>query len=107
MATNTPGMEIAKGKNNFPFGWSSLQEFCIKEGLGASDFSTWTSPENKTGIEKTFIKFPSQYFAILFVAFLINKRKWNLGSWFSTNPEKQLGYTVYLDRIKPRIVDAL
>jgi hypothetical protein len=105
--TLTPGMEIAKGKFTFPYGWSSLQEFANETGLKAGDFSTYTMNENQTGKEKTFIAFPNLAASVLFVAYLLNKRNWNAGSWYSTNPSSQQSYTQNLNKIVPKIVNSL
>jgi hypothetical protein len=103
----TPGMEIGGGVRTFPYGWSSLYEFAKAYDYDANDFSTWTHPENKTGKIKTFIVFPNVRASFEFVAYLIKKRNWNFGSWFSTRPEYQENYVDTLNTIRARYVDAL
>lgn len=105
--TLSPGMEISKGKFTFPYGWSSLKEFSDETGLKAGDFSTYTMNENQTGKEKTFIAFPNLAASVLFVAYLLNKRGWNAGSWYSTNPSSQSSYTAKLKTIQPKIINTL
>ncbi len=101
----TAGMEAFSDK--FPYKWSSLQAFIEEEAtdLSPSDFSTFTMREGGTGKIKTFIKFPSIPDAFNFLAFVLNKRKWNYGSWYSTKPESQQRYNERLKTIKPRIVN--
>jgi hypothetical protein len=100
-------MEIGGGVRQFPYGWSSLYEFAKAYNLDADDFSTWTHPENQTGKIKTFVVFPSASAAFEFVAYLIKKRNWNFGSWFSTQAEKQQNYVDTLNTIRARYVEAL
>jgi hypothetical protein len=103
----TPGMEIGGGVRTFPFGWSSLYEFSKAYDYEPGDFSTWTHPENRTGKIKTFIVFPNVKAAFDFVGYLMNKRNWNFGSWYSTRPEYQQNYIDTLNTIRARYVEAL
>jgi hypothetical protein len=93
----------------FPYGWTSLKEFINKEApdLKPSDFSTFEMREGGTGKIKTFIKFPSVYYAMMFLAFVIEKRNSNFGSWYSKKPEAQQRYNEKLKTIRPRIVNEL
>ena len=65
---NTSGMEIATGKYNYPFGWSTLDEWASGAGIDPDEFGTYSMIENNTGKTKTFIKFPSAYLFALFVS---------------------------------------
>jgi hypothetical protein len=103
----TPGMEIGGGVRTFPYGWSSLYEFTKTYNYEPGDFSTWTHPENQTGKIKTFIVFPTARAAFEFVGYLMNKRNWNFGSWFSTKPDFQQNYVDTLNTIRARYVEQL
>lgn len=103
---NTAGMEVGNDKKVFPFGWSSLAEFVELNGLNPSNFSTYTMVENRTGKIKRFIKFPSSFDFILFLAFLMKKRGWDYGSWYSRNKESKERYIETLNRITPKIVNS-
>jgi hypothetical protein len=107
MNARTPGMEIGGGVKTFPYGWSSLYEFSKAYDYDPSDFSTWTHAENKTGKIKTFITFPSVRASFDFVAYLMKKRNWNFGSWFSTKEESQREYVNTLNTIRARYVETL
>jgi hypothetical protein len=103
----TPGMEIGGGVRTFPFGWSSLYEFSKAYDYEPNDFSTWTHPENQTGKIKTFIVFPTVRAAFEFVGYLMNKRNWNFGSWYSLKPESQASYVDTLNTIRARYIEQL
>ena len=102
---NTAGMEVFA--KEFPYGWSTLKKYADQNGLKASDFSTYTMTENRTGKQKTFIVFPNAYTSFMFVAFLLNSRGWNAGSWYSTDPIKQMTYMAKLTAITPKLTNAL
>lgn len=104
---NTSGMEIAKGKFVYPYGWKSLKEFADEAMIKPSEFSTYDMVENGTGLTKTFIKFPSPYLFVMFLAYVMKKRDWNFGSWYSTQPEKQATYFSKIQGVKPRFVNSL
>ena len=104
---NTSGMEIAKGKFVYPYGWSSLKEFADEAKIKGEDFSTYDMIENGTGINKTFIKFPSPYLFVLFLVYVIKKRNWNWGSWYSTIPEKQASYLSKIMGVRPRFTNEI
>lgn len=103
----TPGMEIGGGVKIFPYGWSSLYEFAKAYDYEPADFDTWTHPENKTGKIKTFIVFPSVKAAFDFVGYLMNKRNWNFGSWYSTKAEAQQQYVDTLNTIRARYTEQI
>jgi hypothetical protein len=107
MNARTPGMEIGGGVKEFPYGWSSLYEFAKAYDYEPGDFSTWTHAENKTGKIKTFIVFPSVKAAFDFVGYLMKKRNWNFGSWFSTKETSQRQYVDTLNTIRARYVETL
>ena len=104
---NTAGMEIAKGKFSYPFGWSSLKEFSDAALIKPEAYSTYDMIENGTGLTKTFIKFPSPYIFMLFLVFVIKKRNWNWGSWYSTQAAKQNEYISKIMTIKPRFTNEI
>lgn len=103
----TPGMEIGTGKTTFPFGWSSLKDYAKSKNLQPDEFSTFPMREGGTGITKTFIAFPDLKNAVLFTAYVLSKRSWNPGSWYSTDPANQQRYNEKLKGVIPRIVNSL
>ena len=103
----TPGMEIGGSVRTFPFGWSSLYAFAKEYQYDPSSFSTLTQTENGTGRLKTFIVFPSVKASFDFVAYLMDKRNWNFGSWFSLEEESQKRYVDSLNAIRARYIEAL
>jgi hypothetical protein len=103
---NTAGMEATS--LNFPFGWSSLQEFVDNYGLNSGDFSTYTMVENNTGITKRFIKFPDVYTFIVFLAWFIKtKREGRIGYWYSLDENSATRYENSLQGVRSRFVDAI
>jgi hypothetical protein len=104
---NTAGMEIAKGKFVYPYGWSSLKEFSEAAAIKPEAFSTYDMIENGTGLTKTFIKFPSAYLYVLFLVYVIKKRNWNWGAWYSTNADKQATYFNKIMGVKPRFTNEI
>jgi len=104
LKTFSPGMEVAAGTRGqtFPFGWTSMKEFWEQMDL-IPGFHTM--PENKTGIKKTFLKFPNPYTAMRSLALYV--RKYRPERWYSTDPVKQMEYRNKLGQITPRIVNKL
>lgn len=105
--TFTPGMEIGAGKTTFPYGWSSLRDYAKAKNLQGDEFTTVSMHEGGTGILKTFIAFPDLKNAVLFTAYVLSKRSWNPGAWYSTNPDSQARYNEKLKGVIPRIVNGL
>ena len=105
LKANTPGMEVFN--SNFPYGWSSLKKFTDVTGIPENSFSKFSIRENGTGIEKTFVVFPNAYDSMMFVAYLLNSRGWNAGSWYSRDKAKQNEYAESLQSIIPRITNTL
>lgn len=102
---NAAGMETFSP--SFPFGWSSLKDFCNKYNYSSSDFGKWSAPEGGTGIVKTFIVFPSISSFVEFLGYLMEKRDWNWGSWYSLNSAKQDKYEQTLTTITPKIINSI
>lgn len=101
----TPGMEISPGKNLFPFGWGSLNEFIsvYQPKLEASDFYLVPMKENKTGIIKNYIGFPDLQSAVSFVAYTLKKRV-HPGYWRSTKPDIADAYRTSYKQITTKYV---
>ena len=103
---NTAGMEATT--DQFPFGWSSLLEWATVANIPAREFSTYNMRENRTGIRKTFIRFPNVRDFINFVAWFIQtKRGGNVGYWYSLNDAAAANYTQSIGGVIPRIVNTL
>lgn len=99
--TGSGGMEIGAGKKSFPYGWTSPLSLW-NSNPNLKPIGTLTTPENKTGIVKTFIIFPSVKAAAFTMAEVLKRRGWNAGSWFSTNPVLQENYNRSINKIKAR-----
>ena len=72
--TYTAGMEQATGKNDFPYGWGSLNDFLKLYPEYNGEFKLVQLTENNTGIQKKFIYFPTLEGAVMFLAYTINRR---------------------------------
>lgn len=83
--TLSAGMEIAKGKTQFPWGWGSLTKFVNEYPEYKGGYFTVPMIENNTGKTKTFIGFPSLEAAMMSLAYILSKRK-HAGYWRSTDP---------------------
>jgi hypothetical protein len=103
---NTAGMEATT--INFPFGWSSLQEFTLAYQLDPDLFSTYTMVENNTGITKRFIRFPDPGTFVLFLAwFIYTKRNGRFGYWYSLNEASARSYEEKIAGVIPRFVNEI
>jgi len=98
--TFSPGME--KHKDTFPFGWKSMADY-----WKSIDFSPdfHSMPENKTGLMKTFIKFPNIRIPMKGLAMYI--KKYGPERWYSMNPISQAKYRNALNSIKPKLSDKI
>lgn len=101
LKTLSPGMEVATGKKEFPYGWGSLTKFIQAYPQYDGGFYTYTMNENGTGKEKTFIGFPTIDGAVMFLAYTISKRK-HAGYWRSTKTEIADKYLTSLKTINPK-----
>jgi|LauGreDrversion4_2_1035121.scaffolds.fasta_scaffold83825_5 hypothetical protein len=105
----SPGMESVPNNapSYFPFGWSSLKQFAEKYNIPASSFYQGpTLTEGGTGKPKRFVGFPTLLSAMMFVMFVIEKRGWNFGKWYSFNENLAQGYLNHLDKIRTPFVDS-
>lgn len=96
----SPGME--KHADSFPFGWKSASAYWKKINF-VPDFHT--TPENQTGITKTFLKFPNVLIPMITLAEYV--KKYSPERWYSLDPVKQSEYRNKLNGIKAKIVDKL
>jgi hypothetical protein len=106
---NLPGMEATEGGPTW--GWGTLLPFWEANPQYAPT-SVWCAVDNASALspstgKQSFIIAPSIEAGILTVAYLINARGGNFGSWFSTDPSEQEKYVGILNTIIPRIVDTL
>lgn len=105
LACYSPGMEAVKNRHaSFPYGWSSLREFCVKMKIPQLGFKTIEFTENGTGIKKYFIKFPTVESAVLFVCYMVRKRG-NIGYWRSLDDVIAKRYSSTLPSFKSFYVD--
>jgi hypothetical protein len=96
---NTAGMEAQT--LNFPFGWSSLNEYANEKNLDPDFFDTYPMKENGAGINKNFIAFPSPLYFIDFLSWFIQtKRGGDPGKWFSLNEAAAAGYNQAISKVK-------
>lgn len=100
---NTAGMEAFE--NNFPYGWSSLDEWAEAMNLPENLFYLGSMRENQTGIEKQFIGFPDPYLFTLFLAWFIQtKRAGQVGKWYSLNNDSAQRYYNLLQDIPATLI---
>lgn len=102
--TYSPGMEVGKGKTTYPYGWTSLKPFWDKFPQYKPNH-LYTTPENQTGITKTFIGFPSLEAAVMTLCYFLTYRK--AESWYALDLEKQKYYRDILNKINPQIVNTI
>ena len=100
-------MEPSPNTNRiFPYGWNSLKNFALENNIPASSFyigGPYT--EGGTGRQKYFVGFPNLYTSMLFVMYVISKRGWNFGKWFSFNEASAQHYNEQISKIIPRITN--
>lgn len=101
--TYSPGME--RHGTNYPWGWSTPKTLWDVEP-NTKPIGFHTMPENKTGISKTFLKFPSLYASMKTVATYLARYN-NPARWYSTNEDNQERYTKVLNSIRTRLYDEI
>lgn len=99
--TYSAGME--KFGNSFPYGWNSLNNYFWKEHRDLKPCGYHTMPENKTGISKSYLKFPSLYAAMATMLHNARMKGGNFAAWYSNNKDSQKRYFDKLNSIIPRI----
>lgn len=100
LRTFSPGME--KHKNEFPFGWKTMEKYWRDLDF-VPDFHSM--PENVTGKMKTFLKFPNVLIPMRGLAMYI--KKYSPERWYALDPNMQAEYRDKLSKIKAKIVDKL
>lgn len=98
--TGSGGMEIATGKNLFPYGWTTPAKLWASSVFRPT--GTKTMKENGTGKLKTFLVFPTVKAAVFTIAEVMKNRNFNAGSWFSNNQAEQEKYNKSINAIKAR-----
>lgn len=95
LKTGTGGME-SFGKQPF-YGWNKafFNKYPKYKIVG-----TYTTPENKTGIKKTFLIWNNIEAAMFYMADYLTK--YPAARWFSTNTNEQGKYTAVLNTITPK-----
>ena len=106
---NLPGMEATSGGPDW--GWGTLLPFW-QANPDYAPVGVWVAVDNVSALspstgKQSFIEAPIIEAGIMTVAYLINARGGNFGSWFSTEPEQQQKYVAVLNTIIPRIVNSL
>lgn len=101
--TGGAGMEVFG--SSYPFGWKTAAEYW-KNKPSHKPTGTLTMKENKTGKQKTFLVFPSVTASLMTTAYVISKRDWNAGAWFSKIASEQEKYNKAINSIKARFVNA-
>ena len=111
--TLSPGMEVAHANGHWiegiPYGWTSLQHFWDTNPQWKPN-GTYDQVENSSmmassrGVRR-FICFPDIEASVMSVAFLIDSRGGDGGSWFSINDKAARDkYSNYLKQIIPHFV---
>lgn len=93
----TYGAGMEAFSRTFPYGWTSLTKFWNGNKHAPNGF--YIMPENKTGISKTFLTFPSLLSGLMAVAQVMKNRENNAGSWYSKNPDSQKSYNTKISNI--------
>lgn len=106
--TYSPGMEAVV--SSFPYGWSSAKDFWI-ENKNYTPIGIFKQVENSSAMlksrgERKFIQFPSLEASMMTVAYIIDKRGGDGGSWFSVdNKVLRAKYNAEIAKIIPRFVN--
>lgn len=103
--TFSPGME--KASNVYPYGWTSLANSIWKSNPEYRPIDTKTYTENRTGIKKTFLKFPTFEAAFFTLCAFLKIFNNNPGRWFSTDTNQQSMYNEKIASIKAKIYDEI
>lgn len=105
LKTWSPGME--KFGASYPYGWITLDKVFWSKNPIHKPIGTFTMPENKTGITKTFLKFLTLTDSVLTVCAFLEYNGNNPAAWYSKNLESQLRYQKTLDGIVPRVTNEI
>lgn len=99
-----PGMEAFS--INYPYGWITINKIFWSKYPQYKPVGKYKIIENRTGIEKTFLIFPSVKAGIMTVCAFLNYYN-NPGRWYSTNTNKQKEYTKNVENFKTPIFNEL
>jgi len=108
--TLSPGMEAFKEFQ--PYGWFVVDKFW-KENPNYAPAGIIIKKENSSGMmesrgDRRFLKFPNLEASFMTVAYILNSRGGDGGSWFSvTDATQRKKYNDFLKQIKPRFVNQL
>jgi len=99
--TLSAGMEATKTK--FPYGWTSLSSYWKLQPDAAplNEFAKMTDSGNRT---VNFLVFKSFLGALKTIAKVLDNRNWDIGSWYSNEPAKQLAYAEKVSKITNKYI---
>lgn len=103
--TFSPGMESFGV--NYPYGWNTISNIYWNQNPLHAPVGFYTGKENQTGLQKTFLKFPSLRAAMFTLAAFLNHYGNNPGRWFSTNKDKQTAYNTSINKFKTPIFNTM
>jgi hypothetical protein len=103
--TYSPGME--KFYDKYPYGWNTIAKIIWNVAPKYKPIGLQTFTENRTGIKKTFIKFPSVEASVMTVCAFLQYFNNNPGRWFSLDKNKQDKYNESINKINPEISNEL
>jgi hypothetical protein len=105
LKTWSPGME--KFGASYPYGWTTLDKVFWSKNPIHKPIGTYTMPENKTGITKTFLQFRTLTDSLMTVCAFLENNGNNPAAWYSKNLESQARYQKTLDGIIPRTTNEI
>lgn len=103
LGTLSPGME--KFGNIYPYGWNTVHTIIWKNSPQYAPIGFETFTENRTGIKKTFLKFPNMTASLITVCAFLQYYNNVPGRWFSTNANQQATYNKSIAGITPKITN--
>ena len=102
LKTYSAGME--SHSKNFPYGWTSLKKFWTEQPhhkpVGKVDM------KDAIGM-KSFLKFPSLFSAMFPLAFMLQKRGNDVGTWFSNDEAQRQHYRNLISKMPSTITDKI
>jgi len=103
--TYSPGME--KFANIYPYGWKTIARIIWNSSPKYKPIGLKTFTENQTGIQKTFIQFPSMEAGVFTLCAFLQYFNNNSGRWFSLDKDSQNIYNNSIAKIIPKITNEI
>ena len=105
LKTNGAGMIAVK--KDFPYGWTSLKKFWTEQPnhkpKKVLNIKTNVTQQIGSGDVRGFLVFPSLFAGMFALAFMLQKRGNDVGSWYSTNEAQKEHYRNLISKIPSTI----